>query len=217
MQAARIKHLILIKLLFIAFYTNAQVTDSISYRLIINEDNKFTFVIKNYSKDTLYLFDTYLINEKLTTNKYFYRYNKKSNTCVVSFLPMTPYLATSITNLDTTLKENVDVVTHGAYSYHFKKISPNDSVFFNIRYMRHKDGVYKIANMRKYTNSNKEIKFKKTMLPWSNYVNFEFAIYKDITIFLLGKENLCNKIKFDKQALSYDVLTIPCGREGAIH
>ena len=196
--------------------SNANETDSISYK-VTYEKNMRKIVLFNHSKDTLFLFDTYLENLEFTENKIFYRYKRKKNTCVLSFLPMVPYLVAVNGKTNVNVQGEKSVVSRCDYAYHFIKLYPNDSSCVPVRFIHHGDGVYKYINMYKYSQFNKEIKFRESKIPdWYN-VCVEFAIYKNVNLLQSEYDYFNNEKYFNRQALSYDILTIPLGIRGVIH
>lgn len=203
----------LLLMLFYCININAQLSIVKKGEL---DHTTFYASLANETKDTLYVFDSYFQGKKRIDSPVFYHFNKKKNTCTITFLPLVPYLTVSTKSDHIILGPN-SYVNYGQYQYHFAKVSPSDTITIYLNPYGADFPCCKEVNLRKYTKFDKKIKFKITELPYSYKLNCQIAVYKDIS-YLLSDEYFYNReIEFNNQALSYEFITIPFGRRTIIH
>jgi hypothetical protein len=186
-------------------------------QFIGEKDNDFEFEIINNGKDTLYLFDSYLIdrdkriitddkeNKEIQQSIYLHRYDEKTKQCKLSFLPLLPYLSAHYTDL--ILGRN-KVASKGQVLYHFRLIPPNSknaiviskSAFYSEDYVKE---VYP-QKISKFDT----IKFRKSKHKKCDTVIVEFALYKNIDLLNSKDAYYFDEFNFNKQALSYIVLSV---------
>lgn len=194
---------------------NVEPITTTSYIAGIKYDiNKYENIVSirlfNNTKDTLYLFSSYL-NENYIKSKYLHRLNRKEKIKKISFLPLFPYLSTNLA--DKIILGDEAIVNSNQILYRFIAIPPNNffKSNFNITDL-HSDIIVKDINLRE-VNPYSKIKFKKIDIrkckTVSNYKNkIEFAIYNNV-------ENLCNEDfyhkdpgRFFKKVSNYKVISI---------
>lgn len=165
---------------------------------------KMTLV--NNSKDTLFIFDTYLRDSTYNNVSFFYRYSKKQNICTIDFLPMLPYL--SVHKTDLVILGNNSFVNKFQTTYQFSKVIPEDTVYYYVRKRRNRFA-YKEVDYNNYSIFSESMDFKKTKLPSQYRLQCKIAIYKDITLLKSNEDYYNNALNFNKQAMAYKVLIIP--------
>jgi hypothetical protein len=202
------RKIFIISILFVFFIQlNAQTNqcDSFLVQFIGEKDNDYEFELINNSKDTLYLFDSYL-NENLYQSKYLHRYDKKTKQCKLSFLPLLPFL--SVRHNDLIVLEGNKVAHIGQVLYHFRLIPPHSknaiviskSAFYSEDYVKE---VYP-QKISKFDT----IKFRKSKHKKCDTVIVEFALYKNIDLLNSKDAYYFDEFNFNEQALSYIVLSV---------
>jgi hypothetical protein len=207
--------------LFVFFIQlNAQTNqcDSLFVQFIGEKENDFEFEIINNSKDTLYLFDSYLFDrderiigtyldgKEMQRSKYLHRYDKKTKQCKLSFLPLLPFL--SVRHNDLIVLGGNKVAHIGQVLYHFRLIPPNSknaiviskSAFYSEDYVKE---VYP-QKISKFDT----IKFRKSKHTKCDTVIVEFALYKNIDLLNSKDAYYFDEFNFNEQALSYIVLSV---------
>lgn len=176
------------------------------YLEITKQGEYFEIKIINTHTDTIYLFDSYLVDD-LVYSKYLHRTDKKKKMCKVSFVPIIPYL--SVEKADVVILGKERIIMKDQVLYSFRIIPPktyfcikiNRSVFENI--------VENILDFdtKKFTKFDNprfktvsEVKCTKRLL--------EFAFFNDISLLADKKAYYLNEFNFNKQAQSYEILSI---------
>lgn len=201
------KLIINIFLIFCVFITKAQCYDGISC-LSESVSDYWRITIINNSKDTIYLFDTYLKDSTQNNSSLFYRYSKKNKKCIIEYAPMLPYL--SVKRTDLIIVGSNSYVNKGQSVYEFSKICPYDSANYYIK-KKHNNLAYKSINYRLYSKFSHSLKFKRVKLPSNYELECRLAYYKNISTLTSYEDYYYNEIEFNKQALSYDEIIIPLG------
>lgn len=184
---------------------------------VINDE--FVFEIVNNTKDSLYLFDSYLFdNEKriistydgrvIQSSKYLHRYDKKTRQCKLSFLPLLPYLTAKYSDRPLVVGEN-KVAYHGQVLYNFSLISPQSRLQIAIC----KEAIYQETYVKeiypkKHSKFENRIKFSKDLYPKCENIVAEFAVYKNVNLLTSHESFLYDEYNFNKQGLSYMILSI---------
>jgi hypothetical protein len=159
-------------------------------------------IINSYERDTLYLLDSYLLDD-LMYSKYLHRYDKKG-LCKLSFLPIIPYL--SVKKTDAVLVRDNRVVNKNQVLYHFISIPPKSYV----RIIMHKDvfdtEYIKDFDVHKYTKFD-DIKIKNVSKFDCHKRIIEFAIYTNID-FISGDMFYYKETQFNIEAQLFRILSI---------
>jgi hypothetical protein len=192
--------------------------DSMYIRFIEEKNDNFEFEIVNKTKDSLYLFDSYLFdrdkriitsdkaNKEIQQSIYLHRYDKKTKQCKLSFLPLLPYLSTHYT--DFILGRN-KVAYKGQVLYHFMAIPPNSSNTILIsKSAFYSEDYVKEVYPQKIPKFEHNIKFRKSKHKKCDAVIVEFALYKNIDLLISKDIYYFDEFNFNEQALSYTVLSV---------
>ena len=99
---------------------------SISYTA---EKDSIRFNIRNNTQDTIYLFDSYITDGIYSS--YLRQYQKHTG-CILSLLPLWPYLSVSEYLDDLIILNDSRVVRKGQIPFHATSINPMDSIVFYI-------------------------------------------------------------------------------------
>jgi hypothetical protein len=203
------KHKIfIISILFVfSVQLNAQINqcDSFVVQFIGEKDNDFEFEIINNSKDTLYLFDSYL-NENLYQSKYLHRFDVKEKQCKLSLLPLLPFL--SVRHSDRLIIGENKIINKWQVLYHFKTIPPNSKNTIPIAKSAFSTDEYVKEVYPQKLSKFDTIKFHKSKHKKCNAVVVEFALYKNIDLLISKEAFYFDEFNFNKQALSYTVLSV---------
>lgn len=179
------------------------------YTIAIDTGESIKVSIFNTTKDTVFLFSSYLKDDYIQS-KYLHRINENSEEKKISFLPITPFLSTSLS--DKIILGSDAIISFKQIEYEFIVIPPmkvfekyfsNKSLYINL--------FTRDINLQAL-NPFSKLKFKvidvskhKKYNAYKNIV--EFAIYKNV-------ENLCDDTMFHlemgaftEQALDYKVLS----------
>lgn len=176
-----------------------------SAQFIGEKDSDFVFEIINGSRDTLYLFDSYL-KENLYQSKYLHRFDIKEKQCKLSLLPLLPFL--SVRYSDRLILGENRIVNKWQVLYHFTAIAPNGksiikmnkSAFYSEDYV---EEVYP-QKISKFDT----IKFHKSRYGKCGTVVVEFALYKNVNLLISKDAYYFDEFNFNEQALSYIVLFV---------
>ncbi len=179
--------------------------------LLDKNDSNITIHITNNSSDTIYLFDSYIVKdpENLWTSEYLYRYNKRSKTDIISFIPLIPYLGPCYRG-DRWYFGNIRIVKSGKVLWHFQTIAPLSSIKISLpaEILSYAHKYYDINE----TNNNKfekGLKFhERKILSQSQNKIIEFAIYKEVELLLDREAYYYNEFKYNEQAINFIKLTI---------
>ncbi|MEP0262317.1 hypothetical protein [Dokdonia sp.] len=176
------------------------------FSIKVEKNNKeLTFLFRNETTDTLYVFKPYF-KEEFINSKYLNRINKKKKIKKLSFLPLTPYLST--TKSDRIIVGERALVTNGSLLYSFIAIPPQTELEKVIIIKNDIEEYSKDFDIKNYNVFNK-IKWKKRKdcNKGYNYM-LEFAVYKDV-------KNLCSSDyyfnmpnEFNNKALNYEVFSL---------
>jgi hypothetical protein len=182
-----------------------QVSDSV-YLELTKQDKYFEIKITNTLKDTIFLFDSYLIND-LIDSKYLHRMDKENKICKISFIPIIPYLSVEKTDAIIIGKERI--VRRNQVLYSFKAIPPKRRLCIKIiRDAFNKNDLVEDFNAKKFTKFDNP---KFTTLTDVRCVNtfIEFAFYKDISLLSNIKSYYLDEFNFNNQAQAYKILSAP--------
>lgn len=179
--------------------------------LLDKNDSNITIHITNNSSDTIYLFDSYIVKdpENLWTSEYLYRYNKRSKTDIISFIPLIPYLGPCYRG-DRWYFGNIRIVKSGKVLWHFQTIAPLSSIKISLpaEILSYAHKYYDINE----TNNNKfekGLNFReRKILSQSQNKIIEFAIYKEVELLLDREAYYYNEFKYNEQAINFIKLTI---------
>jgi len=189
--------------------------DSFCVQFIGEKDDDFEFELINNTQDTLYLFDSYIVErdrpyldgKEMQRSIYLHRFDKKTKQCKLSFLPLLPFLSVHYT--DRLILGGNKVANKGQVLYHFRAIPPNSrnriaiskSAFYTEDYINE---VYP----QKISKFEQTIKFRKSKHNRCNNVVVEFALYKNIDLLMNEQAYYLDEYNFNEQALSYTILSV---------
>ena len=184
-------------------------------RFIREIDNVFEFEMVNNTKDSLYLFDSYLFDKDkrivgayldgrdMQRSKYLHRYDKKTRQCKLSFLPLIPYLG--LTYTDRLILGGNKVAHAGQVVYSFSCIPPLST--FSVLIC--KDAIYQKTYVKEiYPKKPSFFKFNKDLYPICENIVIEFAVYKDIDLLTSINSYYFDGYNFSKQTLSYRIISV---------
>lgn len=198
--------ILIIHFLFIyLIQLNAQTNQygDLRVQLVGKNENYFEFDIINNTRDTLFLFDSYL-NENLYDSKYLHRFDAIENQCKLSLLSLLPFLSVQPTDC-MVLGEN-RIVYRGQVLYNFQTILPNsrNAILISKRAFYSEDYVKEVypQKISKFINT---IKFHKSKHRKCNTVIVELALYRNIDLLISHEAYYFNEYNFNEQALSYIV------------
>ena len=193
--------------------------DSLYVKFVGVINDEFVFEIVNNTKDSLYLFDSYLFDKdkRISTyldgkdmqrSKYLHRYDKKLQQCKLSFLPLLPYLNIKYYN-DRLVIAGDKVVYSGQVLYSFSPIPPQSRLQTTIC----KDAIYQETYVKeiypkKLSKFDRGIKFSKDLYPKCENIIIEFALYKNINLISSLDAYYFNEFECNEQSLSYSIITI---------
>ncbi|MFI3297809.1 MAG: hypothetical protein R3Y59_09340 [bacterium] len=167
-------------------------------------DSSYVFTLKNNTKDTVYLFDSYL-EELYYHQKYIHRYSRWDKQCKLSFLPMLSLLnGRGIGN--TIILGGHKIARYGYVAYSFKPLAPGARMDIIIPYTAFyiKDYVidyWDITYNTAYFDDVEKFSCKNIVV--------EFAIYREIGILKTKDAFYRNTVTYYRQAKKYEVLSIP--------
>lgn len=168
--------------------------------------------IINTTKDTLYIFKSYLENEFLSS-KYLHRINSKEKKYKLSLLPLVSHVFTKYSDVIT----DEPIVGNQQIVYDFFKLPPNSvqSIFLSYKdVFRKKDSRnnatkdYDVKLLHKYTKKvpQKSCTVKKIKGRYS--FEIEFAIYKSVNLLCSEAAYFVQENEFDKQSKDFKILTV---------
>ena len=172
-----------------------------------------TVTIVNTTKDTLYIFDSYL-HPQFLGSKYLHRIDLNSKRYKLSLLPIVPHVFTKYS--DNAIVSDQAIIGNHQIVYDFIKLPPGcykQMVFKFDDIFRYKDSNnnvsvdYNVKLLNK--NSKVPVKFFTTKGLTGKYdFFFEFAVYKKISLLCTQAAYYMEEYKFDKESKSFDVLTL---------
>lgn len=189
----------------------AKTTNSgVSGKVLYANDSLYVEVSNN-SKDTIYVFDTYLkkyYGYCLAEAKYLRRYNYNTDRFAISFLPIKPYLSAGLSDL-IRLGDNA-VVNSGSLWYSFTAIPPLEVHKFSVpRTILSACDYFEDFDLNKIFTWQPYMDFKHLGYFHPQTLTLKFAIYKNIDIFA-DRWNLVKLwIEFNEQVNQFIELNIP--------
>lgn len=170
-------------------------------------DGSINIKIINNSSEAIYIFNSYFDNG-ISDSPYLYRYDPKSNTVNISYLPLIPYLTTKYSDkifLQDRIIQNYQTV------YDFYKILPFHQYAFSVKTMNFyntKDFIrdFDIYALNKFQPIRK---FKTKKLKGGTHPEFKvkIAYYKSIDVICNQDAYFLNELRFNDQAKSFKVLS----------
>lgn len=185
----------------------AQNTDFVLAYEIENNTDTCLLKIQNITTDTLFLFNSYL-NADFYTSKWLHRFSYKTKKHKLSFLPLLPYLSLHFSD-KIILGEN-RLINKFQVLYQFKAIPPKETIIVAIPVNAFYTNEYiKDFNIKDYSIFHDRINFKAAKFKKYNSLIVELAIYKNIELLVSDSLFYKNEYLTNKQALSYQILSIP--------
>ncbi len=219
------KNILIFLLIIWSFYASAQdnlVIPSIPlektesnqiHNFVINinkflEGENYIIEIRNFSLDTIYLFDSYLSSD-LITSKYLHRYNTNQKKCKLSLLPLIPYLSVNLSDVIILGKEKI--IKKNKTLYSFTPIYPKSMIKVKIP-VNALEMNYKILDFDvKTKGSFEDIYFKNVKYTESKCsdIIIELAIYKNINLLNSKEAYYLNSEDFAIQSIAFEILEVP--------
>lgn len=169
-------------------------------------DSSYVFILKNNTKDTVYLFDSYL-EEQYYHQKYIHRYNSEYKQCKLSFLPILSLLNGGNARFSPVILGGHKIARWGYVAYSFKPLTPGDKMDILIPYTAFcvKDYVIDYWDITTYNTAY----FDDVKNFSCKNIVVEFAIYREIGIIKIKNADGSHPFEFSKQAKKFEVLSIP--------
>ena len=192
---------------------NNYYADSL-YGVRTEDTAAITIAIINTTKDTLYLFNSYL-QQQFLSSKYLHRIDLKKKSYKISFLPIVPYVFTKYADVISTTDEAI--IGNHQIVYDFIKLLPNGSKTIEFKY----SDIFKNRNESNNVSRDYNVKMlnKDSGMPVEFYATgklsvkynfyFEFAVYRSVDLLCKQSAYYVQEYEFDKQSKSFEVLTIP--------
>ena len=173
-----------------------------------------TVNIINTTKDTLYIFNSYL-RQQFLSSKYLHRINVQNKLYKISFLPIIPYVFTKYSDIVATTDQAL--IGNHQVVYDFFRLPPNSNQQIEFKYRelfknRNKNSnVSKDYDVRKLNKNSKPSQtfYTTSKLKGKYNFKFEFAAYKSVNLLCNQTAYYLQEYKFDKQSKNFKVLTIP--------
>jgi len=173
----------------------------------------FVITLINTTKDTLYVFNSY-IEPSFLGSKYLHRINAKDKLYKVSFLPLVPYVFTKYSDVIT----DEPIIGNHQIVYNFFKLPPSTNQKIKLSYndlFKSKNSVknvskdYDVKTLHKYSK-RLSLKFCTTSNLKGKYnLQFEFAVYKAIDLLCEQSAYYLREQVFDKQSKDFKILIVP--------
>lgn len=173
-----------------------------------------TVNIINTTKDTLYIFNSYL-QQQFLSSKYLHRISPQNKLYKVSFLPTIPYVFTKYSDVVVTTDQAL--IGNHQVIYDFFKLPPNSNQQIEFKYQelfknRNKNNnVSKDYDVRRLNKNSKpaQVFYTTSKLKGKYNFEFEFAAYKAVNFLCNQTAYYLQEYKFDKQSKNFKVLTVP--------
>lgn len=177
------------------------------------DSSGITVSIYNTTKDTLYIFNSYIQNQ-IAGSKYIHRVDTKNRVYKVSFLPLVPYVFTTYSDVITA----DPVIGHQQVVYDFFKLPPNSQQDIRLSYSdlfknrNYKNNVMKdfdVKKLHKYTKKLPQKFYTTTGLKGKYKLQLEFAVYKSVNLLCNQSAYYMQEFDFDQQAKDFKILAVP--------
>jgi hypothetical protein len=173
-----------------------------------------TVSIINTTKDTIYIFSSYL-QQQFLGSKYLHRIELNKRRYKLSLLPVVPHVFTKYS--DVVIASDEAIMGDHQILYDFIKLLPGSGKEIEFKYRdlfknkNEKNNISKDYNVRLLSkNSKVPRKFYTTSkLPGKYDFCFEFAVYKSVDFLCKQTAYYMQAYEFDRQSKSFNVLTIP--------
>ncbi len=169
-------------------------------------DSSYVFILKNNTKDTVYLFDSYL-EEQYYHQKYIHRYNSEYKQCKLSFLPILSLLIGRDVVNSPMIVDGNKIAYFGYVAYSFKPLAPGAKMDIIIPYTAFYVKDY-VIDYRDITTYNTAYFDDVKKFSCKNIV-VEFAIYREIGVMKIKNAYYLHTFEFSRQANKFEVLSIP--------
>lgn len=168
-------------------------------------EGKLHLKITNNSKDTIYIFKSYFDNG-ISNSEYLYRYDKKSNTVNISFVPLLPYLSTKYSDR---IVLNDRIITDNQVVYDFYKILPFSEYSFSIAALNFREKKEFIKDFDTSTlNKFEKIKGikKKKWIKKNPSFFINIAYYDNVEVLCNSDLYYLKELKFNDAAKNFKVI-----------
>lgn len=193
--------------------SSADVHPDSLYTTYSENETGLVITIFNTTKDTVNIFNSYL-RPSLLSSKYLHRINSKRRIYKISFLPLVPYLFTKYSDVIT----GESITGSHQIVYDFFKLPPGTSQEITLLYQdlfRNKNSSknvskdYDVKSLHKYSKGLPQDFCTAHKLKGKYSLQFEFAVYKSVSILCEQSAYYLREQEFDKQSKDFRVLTSP--------
>ena len=184
------------------------------YAIYKDDTSAIRLTIINTTKDTLYMFNSYLY-EQFLGSKYLHRIDLNKKQYKVSLLPLVPYVYTKYS--DVVVISDEAIIGNHQIVYDFFKLPPNSTQEIEFKYRDLFKNKNKSNNVSKDYNVkllNKNSKISKSFYTTSKLagkynLTFEFAVYKSVDLLCKQTAYYLQEYKIDKQSKNFKILSVP--------
>jgi len=184
------------------------------YAIYKEDTAAITITIINTTKDTLYIFNSYL-QQQFISSKYIHRIDLHKRLYKVSFLPIVPYVFTKYS--DVIITKDAAIIGNHQVVYDFFKLPPNSNQEIELKYQQLFNSRNKNNNASKdydvkKLNKNSKIStnfYTTNKLTGKYNLIFEFAVYKSVDLLCKQSAYYLQEYKFDKQSKNFKILIVP--------
>lgn len=183
------------------------------YAITGYDTNNIIVSIINPTKDTLFLFNSYL-QPQFYASQHLHRVDLKERIYKISFLPL-------VSNLFVKYADNITddlIIGQNQVVYDFIKLPPDSKADIRIddehllSYTNQKNNVsddYNVKKLHKYSKTP-PTKFRTINILKTNFkTEFEFALYKSVSLLCNQAAFYTKEYEFDKQSKEFTILTAP--------
>lgn len=181
------------------------------------EPTGFDLKVINATKDTIYLFNSYL-KDCFQSSKYIHRIDSKTKTYTISFIPIIPYIGTKLS--DRIISNGNTLTTLGQITYSFSTLPPNSFIDIVLKRNILFENENKLNNAIEDINNQSLNKFSKphfkylttSKLNGGYKLSFQFAYYNNVSLLCNVNSYYLDELNFNNQAKSFKVLNIPVNK-----
>jgi len=191
--------------------SNSKVYPDSLYTMYSEEVTGLVVTIINTTKDTLYVFNSYL-QPSLLSSKYLHRINSKDKLYKISFLPLVPYMFTKYSDVIT----DEPIVGNHQIVYDFFKLLPSTSQEIKMSYdnlFKRKGSAknvsmdYDVKTLHKYSKGLPQKFCTAGKLKGKYNLQIEFAVYKSVSLLCEESAYYVQEQAFEKQSKDFKILT----------
>lgn len=206
---------------FINYYTDyeyIELNNEVDYSLALRSDT-LDLCILNKSKNTIFLFDSYINDEELSegilNSDVVYRYNTHNKVFKISFLPILPCL--TYMKGDLIVLGPRRILSKWQIKYSFKPIKAHETYCFSLPFTARRENTWledlDVRDFNKWDlNRPRFEKSTQHISETDSIIFLEFAIFNDTTC--LGFNNYYyNEFNFNNKIKTFKNLSIPLTKD----